>query len=137
MTNRESDYKIAEDLNKKITSEFIRCFLIKPLTPKKVKVEYTEPLTDKKETTDDNGVSAKDYSKVEKKQVEADAEYREGIVIKVPVEYKKTVEAGNAENIKPGDKIIYHRRSATNFDLYKDSILIYPYDIVAIGDANW
>lgn len=125
----KDDHKIAEDLNKKVTYTFIRQFLVKPLPLKKVKKEFSTPVT--KDVTKKDGVEAADYDDVKVETKEVDSDWREGVVIKVPVEYQKLVENKTAESIIPGDTIVYKDVYAQYFDLYKDSQLVSPYDIVA------
>ena len=125
----KDDHKIADDLNKKVTYTFIRQFLVKPLPLKKVKKEFSTPVT--KDVTKKDGVEAADYDDVKVETKEVDSDWREGVVIKVPVEYQKLIDNGTVESIIPGDTIVYRDRCAQYFDLYKDSQLISPYDIIA------
>ena len=125
----KDDHKIAEDLNKKVTYTFIRQFLVKPLPLKKVKKEFSTPVT--KDVTKKDGVEAADYDDVKVETKEVDSDWREGVVIKVPTEYQKMIENKTVESIIPGDTIVYRDRCAQYFDLYKDSQLIAPYDIIA------
>lgn len=125
----KDDHKIAEDLNKKVTYTFIRQFLVKPLPLKKVKKEFSTPVT--KDVTKKDGVEAADYDDVKVETKEVDSDWREGVVIKVPSEYQKLMENKTVESIIPGDTIVYRDRCAQYFDLYKDSQLVAPYDIVA------
>lgn len=125
----KDDHKIAEDLNKKVTYTFIRQFLVKPLPLKKVKKEFSTPVT--KDVTKKDGVEAADYDNVKVETKEVDSDWREGVVIKVPTEYQKMIESKTVESIIPGDTIVYRDRCAQYFDLYKDSQLVAPYDIIA------
>lgn len=125
----KDDHKIAEDLNKKVTYTFMRQFLVKPLPLKKVKKEFSTPVT--KDVTKKDGVEAADYDDVKVETKEVDSDWREGVVIKVPVEYQKLMDNKTVESIIPGDTIIYRDRCAQYFDLYKDSQLVSPYDIIA------
>lgn len=125
----KDDHKIAEDLNKKVTYTFIRQFLVKPLPLKKVKKEFSTPVT--KNVTKKDGVEAADYDDVKVETKEVDSDWREGIVIKVPAEYQKLIDNKTVETIIPGDTIIYKDVYAQYFDLYKDSQLVSPYDIIA------
>lgn len=130
----KDDRKIAEDLNKKITSTFLRYFLVKPLDLKKVKKTFTTPVT--KEVSKKDGVEANDYDEVKTEVKEVDSDWREGVVIKVPAEYRKLIDNGTAPVIVPGDRVIYKDRAAQYFDLYKDSQLVAQFDIVAIENDN-
>lgn len=125
----KDDHKIAEDLNKKVTYTFIRQFLVKPLPLKKVKKEFSTPVT--KDVTKKDGVEAADYDDVKVETKEVDSDWREGVVIKVPVEYQKMIDNNTVENIVPGDTIVYRDRCGQYFDLYKDSQLVSIHDIVA------
>lgn len=126
--------KLAEDVSSKIKYEFTRMFLAKPLEPVKVKKEITTPIaTEKTEPVkDDAGVEARDYdTKTEVKEVDAD--YRRAVVLKVPYEYAKQVEDDRyiTAPISVGDIVIYKDGTTRYFDLFKDSVLIDAYSIVA------
>lgn len=46
-----------------------------------------------------------------------------GIVLSIPI--------GTDSTIKVGDTIVYPKKFAKDFDLFKDSQLVKPYDVVA------
>ena len=95
--------KIAEDVSNHIKYDTLTKFLVKPLPLKKVKKEFIVPIpVDKKPKKD-----------------------KEGVVLKVPHQYKDT-------DIKVGDTIAYHNRAAQYFDLCKDTQIVNIYDVVAV-----
>lgn len=118
--------KVAEDVSNHIKYDTLTKFLVKPLPLKKVKKEFTVPIpVDKTPKKDKEGVEAVDFNGVKKETREVDCDYREGIVLKVPHQYKDT-------DIKVGDTIAYPNRAAQYFDLVKDTQIINIYDVVAV-----
>lgn len=126
--NRES---VAQTVSEGIKYEFLDDFLVKPLDPIKVKKEFNTPVT--KDVTSDDGMEVSEYDDVATEVKEVDSDYREGIVLKVPSKYQTWMndEKFPAKAINIGDKVVYR---ATNryFDLFKDSILLKPHEIIAI-----
>ena len=122
---------VAETVSEKINLEMFDAFLIKPLDPIMVKKEFSKPVV--KGESEQDGVVAKDYDEVETEVKEVEADFRKGIVLKVPASYKEMC-AKNENFIKVniGDTIIFPSRAARYFDLFKDSALIRIYDIVAV-----
>lgn len=100
--------------------EPLKDILIKPLEPIKFNKEVTEMVpTDEK---DEDGF-IKYETKTETKEVES--EWREGIVLAIPTNMKDI-------EFKAGDTVVYHGKFSKEFDLFKTSVLVKPYDIVAI-----
>ena len=96
--------------------------LVKPLEPIKLKKEITEAV----------GTGEKDvdgYEKFETKTEikEVESEWRLGIVLAIP-------ESLNIIDFKVGDTIVFNKKFAKDFDLFKDSQLVKPYDIIARKD---
>lgn len=121
--------KVAESISEHIKYETLTKFLVKPLELKRIKKEFTVPIpVDKTPKKDKDGVEAIDFNGVKKETREVDCDYREGIVLKVPHQYKET-------DIKVGDTIAYPNRAAQYFDLLKDTQLVNIYDVVAVVNA--
>lgn len=118
--------ELAQDISNKIKFEFRNQFLVKPLDPVMVNKEFSKPIP-KAESKDEEGIEATDYDEVETEVKSVPSDYRKGIVIKVPAEYK----SDNFE-IKVGSILIYRERSATWFDLCKDTQLVDMYSIIGI-----
>ena len=97
----------------------ISTFIVKPLDPVMIKKDVTtmEPTGEK----DEEGVEAFD-TKTETKEVESN--FRRGVVL--------VLTEGYEGNIIPGNIVVYNKKFAIDFDLFKDSQLIKPYDIVAV-----
>lgn len=129
--------ELANDISSKIPYEFTDSFLVKLLDPIKVKKEFSKPVETKKPTKDKNGIEAIDYDEVETEVKEVDSDYRKGVVLKVPYNYRTQLEkAGETSTYVPtisvGDIVVFRDAVARFFDLLKDSKLIRWYDIVAI-----
>lgn len=119
---------LAEDVSKKIKIEFRNQFLVKPLDPVMIEKEFSKPVP-KAETKDDNGIEATDYDEVEKEIKSVPSDYRKGVVIKIPYEFKNNE---SANPIKIGDIIIYKEGTGRWFDLCKDTQLIDMYAIIGV-----
>lgn len=99
------------------------CFLVKPLDM----VMVSKDITTMKPNgiKDEDGVEGFD-TVTETKEVESN--FREGIILKCPLQG-----GGNVE-CTLGTKVVYNKKFAIDFDLFKDSQLVKPYDIVAIKE---
>lgn len=93
--------------------------LVKPLPPIKLTKEVTEAVGTGEKDVD--GYEKFD-TKTETKEVES--EWREGIILSIPIEYSNL-------GYEVGDIVVYNKKFAKDFDLFKDSILVKSYDIVA------
>lgn len=98
----------------------LKDILIKPLAPIVLKKEVTEAV----------GTGEKDvdgYEKFETKTSvkEVESDWREGIVLAIAEELTNIV------NFAVGDTVVYNKKFAKDFDLFKDSVLVKAYDIIA------
>lgn len=132
--------QLAESVSDKIPYEMHRHFLIKPLDPIKVKKEFSKPVaTDNTPKTDENGVEAVDYDKVETEVKEVDSDFRKGVILKIPFDYQQSMDKEKDwmdMPMKVGDVVVYQTRGAVWFDLLKDTQLIPGYDIIAVETVN-
>lgn len=133
--NLEDTKKLAQSIEKGIPYEFAKEFLVKPLPKKKIKKTFVIPVESKDQKgKDSNGIDAVDYETAEETK-EVDSTYSEGVVLKLPYQYTIQVNDGNTKNynmpIEVGDVIVYSNEGRY-FDLFKDSKLVYMYDIVAV-----
>ncbi len=125
---------LAKDISSKIHIEFADSFLVKPLEKIKVKKEFSKPVPKSdKPKKDKNGISAVDYDKVETEVKEVDSDYREGIVLKVPFQYKQFMNSEKTTSmpIEVGDTIIYDDKAGRFFDLIKDTQIVKHFNIIA------
>lgn len=115
--------KVLETVVNGLTYAPLKDILIKPLDPIMLTKEVTEMVeTDEK---DENGAIKYD-TKTETKEVES--EWREGIILCIPDGVKKDP---SIEGLEVGDIIVFNKKFAKEFDLFKNSVLIKSYDIVA------
>ena len=121
--------ELAESVAKNIPYSFFDYFMVKPLDPIKVKKEVTKPVSDSTPTTDENGVEAQDFDKVETEVQEVDSDYRKGVVIKCPTYYDEP-NAKVYANV--GDIVIFRDTAGMRFDLVKDTRLLRLYDILGL-----
>lgn len=126
--------QLAESLSEKIEYDFNREFLVKPLDPVMVKKEFSKPVAKSETPTkDENNIEAVDYDDVETEVKEVESDFKRGVVLKVPHEYKQQLEGDKyiPMDIKVGNVIVY--KYGRWFDLLKDTQLVSAYDIVAVS----
>lgn len=101
-----------------IKYSFIKDVLVKPMPVTMVMKEITSQVLTGE--VDEDGIELYDTT-VEEKEMESI--YRVGIVLALP--------KVSDDSVKLGDKVVYAKRNAIDFDLFKDSQLIKLYDIIA------
>lgn len=125
--------EVSVDINSEVVSEdkvlatvvngikytFFKDVMVKPLAIKMISKEVVTQVPTKE--VDEDGFN-KYETVTEVKEVESI--YGTGIVLSIP--------GGIDMSFKVGDTVVYNRRNAIDFDLFKDSQLIRPYDIIAI-----
>lgn len=111
--------KVLETVIEGIEYTFEKDILVKPLEPIMVTKEYEEQIPTGE--TDEEGFNKYEVKK-HTKEVESD--FAKGIVLALPTSVECTISVGNI--------IVYPKKFAKDFDLFKDSKLIKPYDVVAI-----
>lgn len=111
--------KILETVVNSVKFTFEKDFLVKPLEPTMIKRKYTEQVPNgKKDEEGNNLYDTKDVIK------EEESDFEKGVVISIPTIYDGSITCGNT--------VVYPKKFAKEFDLFKDSKLVKPYDIVAI-----
>lgn len=116
----EQESVLLNDVIKNIKFSTLKDIMVKPLATDKIKKEVISQVPTGKK--DDNGYELYD-TKTEIKEVDSD--FGRGIVLVLPLDCE-------IPNIKVGNIVIYNKKFAMNFDLYKNSQLVKPYDIVAL-----
>ncbi len=110
--------KVLETVVNGLEYSFEKDILVKPLAP----IMVTKVFTDQIRTGEMHDVGFNKYEvKTHTKEVESD--FAKGIVLSIPI--------GTDSTIKVGDTIVYPKKFAKDFDLFKDSQLVKPYDVVA------
>ena len=109
----------AQSVAESLKYSFTKDILVKPLAAVKVKKSFeTQQPTGEK---DENGFEK--YNTItEVKKVDSD--FSKGVVIALP--------QSGSDGLSIGDTIVYSNKFSKYFDLYKDSQLVKPYDVVAI-----
>ena len=110
--------KVLETVIEGIEYTFDKDILVKPLEPVMITKEYEEQIPTGE--TDEEGFNKYEVKK-HSKEIESD--FARGIVLAVPTQVESS--------IKLGDTVVYPKKFAKDFDLFKDSQLVKPYDIVA------
>lgn len=114
--------KLVESVANDVKFTFEKDFLVKPLEPVKVKRTYTEQIPNGKKDEEGNNL----YD-VKENVREEESDFEKGIVIAIPHIYDGSITLG--------DTIVYPRKFAKEFDLYKTSKLVKTYDVIAIVKA--
>ena len=110
--------KVLETVVEGIEFTFEKDILVKPLEPVMITREYEEQIpTGEKDEEGFNKYEVKKHTR------EEESDFAKGIVLAVPT----TVET----SVQVGETIVYPKKFAKDFDLFKDSQLVKPYDIVA------
>jgi len=111
--------KILETVIDKLEYTFTKDILVKPLDPIMVTKEYVEQIPTGE--TDEEGFN-KYETKTHTKEVESD--FAKGIVLAIPTDTECSFTIGQV--------IVYAKKFAKDFDLFKNSQLVKPYDAIAI-----
>ena len=110
--------KVLETVVEGIEFAFEKDILVKPLEPVMITKEYEEQIpTGEKDEEGFNKYEVKKHTK------EVESDFAKGIVLAVPTAVETLVQIG--------DTVVYPKKFAKDFDLFKDSQLVKPYDIVA------
>lgn len=127
---------VAQTVSEGIHYTFLDNFLVKLCEPIMVKKEFNTPV--EKSETDDDGMTVKEYDDVATEVKEVESDYKKGIVLKVPTKYQEWIndEKIFAHPIKVGDTIIFRSGAVTYFDLFKDSVMVAPYNIIAVENDD-
>lgn len=132
MTKQEIQDKILLDqVVSGIPYTFVREMLVKPLEDVYITREVERPK--KTGELDESGYEITENVKEEVTEI---TNFKEGIVLKESGSYNWVDGKGNplAEEFIPrvGDTVVYSRRQCVYFDLFKDSELVNPYNVVAV-----
>lgn len=122
MNDCYGDDVIAESLQDGIGFDMIKDILIKPLAPVMLKREFEVPVVVEK--TNEDGEDINEFEETKKEIREVESNFATGIVLKLP--------PNGADFVKLGDTVCYNKKFAVEFDLFKDSVLVKVYDIIAI-----
>ena len=117
--------KVLETVISGLTYIPLKDILVKPLDPIKITKEVTEAVGTGEKDVDGY---EKFETKTETKEVES--EWREGVILVIP-DYLMKDDLG----FKVGDTVVYNKKFAKEFDLFKNSVLVKSYDIVALKKA--
>ena len=125
-----SDSALANAIASRVNIKFAKHMLIKELPAEKVQKELTKP-----EPTGEQDEDGNDIMEMKTTLVEVDSVYRTGVVISMPASNDMN-EMGCVPGLKisAGDKVCYRAMASTPFDLFKDSVIVEPYQV--IGKVN-
>lgn len=113
--------KVLETVVNGIKYTMLKDVLVKPLEPIMVTKEFTEQIPTGE--VDEEGFN-KYETQTETKEVES--EWATGVVLQIPT-------CVTEPEFKVGDKIVYNKKFAKDFDLLKNSQLVKAYDIIAVS----
>lgn len=115
--------KILETVISKLDYIPTKDIIIKPLEDEYVEKEITKPVQTGKK--DENGYEITDSETTKEKVLTT---FKKGIVLALPKGYQWQDENNHPE---VGDIVAFPRKSAIDFDLFKNSQLVNPYNVVA------
>ena len=116
--------KVLETVLSKLDYIPTKDILVKPLEEVYVEKEIIKPVDTGKKDSD--GYNINDTETVKEKVL---ATFKKGIVLSIPSGYEWQDKDNHPE---VGDTIVYARKHAIDFDLFKDSQLVKTYDVIAI-----
>ena len=122
-----SDEVLASAIDTKVGMKFLKSILVKPLDP--ITVTKTLTVPEDSGEKDENGDP---IMQMTIKNVDSESQFRKGVVISVPI----SIIDRNADSISTelvaGKTIVYNHRRSIDFDLYKDSVLVDPFDVISV-----
>lgn len=124
-TQEATNESVATYLAERIPYDMCKDVLIKPLDPIMIKREFDVPVV--KEQTREEGETINEYEEVKKEIREIESNFARGIILKVP-----SNTGGIEWPFKIGDTVVFNKRFSVEFDIFKNSVLVKPYDIIAI-----
>ena len=117
-----TDASIAQSINDGLKYSFLKDLLVKPLP-----VQMIENVVTTQEPTGETDEAGFNLYETKEETRSEEADYREGIVISIP-----TTLDPNTLGFGIGDTVVFHKRYPAYFDLFKDSMIVKPYDIIAV-----
>jgi hypothetical protein len=117
------DKILLDQVLEKLDYEVCKDMLVKPLPDEYIEKEIVKPVDTGMKDTD--GYTMSDTETVKETVLTT---FKKGIVLRIPSNYT-WMDANNHPEV--GDIVAYPRKSAIDFDLFKDSQLVNPYNIVA------
>ena len=115
---------VADGLN----MSFTKMILVKPLEPIKITKTLTVP-----EDSGEKDEEGNPIMQMTIKDVENESNFRKGVIISLPYSIKATNGLVSGIEAKAGDIIVYNHKRSIDFDLYKDSVLVDPFDVIAFN----
>lgn len=119
----KEDKALLDSVVDKIEYSFTRDILVKPLADEYVEKEIIKPVMTG--VKDEDGTEINDTETTKEKVLTT---FAKGIVLAIPSGYEWTDKNNHPE---VGDIIAYSRKHSVDFDLFKDSKLVNPYNVVA------
>lgn len=120
------DKALLETALKNMNYVLTKDMLVKPLPEEFVEKEIVNKVSTG--TFDEDGIEIFDS---EKKMQTVETVFKKGIVLALPEGYNWPSD----NHPEVGDTVAYPGRSSANFDLFKDSQLVNPYNVVAFIKA--
>lgn len=117
------DHDNAREINKRIPCTLRKDMLVKPLPVEKILVTKEVPVPNGKK---DSETGAEEYD-LETREESIDAPFVEGIIIALP---ETSINSEFSSGFVLGEHILYPAKTAMLSYLYKDAVLIAPYNIV-------
>lgn len=114
--------EVLNDINERAGHKMTKDILVKPLPVEKVMKKIIEQKpTGEKDPSTGMPLLGEPVETIQ----EVDSSFRKGIVLQIPANYTENV-------IKVGDIVAFPYKFSIDFDLFKDSMLVKPYDVISI-----
>ena len=85
---------------------------------------FKVPVT--KDTKKDDGLDINEYDDVATETKEVESNFATGIILLLPANLADDF------GVNVGDTIVYNKKFSAEFDLFKNSVLVKPYDVLAV-----
>lgn len=121
-TDPQEDQALLDMVLSRMEYEFQRDMLVKPLPEEYIEKEVTKPVETGKK--DENGFPVHDTETTVESTL---ANFRKGIVLAIPSGYQWQ---DTTNHPLVGDIVAYSRKGAVDFDLFKDTQIVNPYNVV-------
>ena len=120
---------LANAISSKVKYDFAKHILIKPLEVEKVYKTLTVP-----EDSGEKDEEGEPIMQMTIKQVETESILRTGVIVSIPANLKSNDNKWAGMEFVIGDVIVFPKNRMIDFDLFKDTALVEPFDV--IGKLN-
>ena len=117
--------KLATIIANKVGYDFSKHIIIKPMEVQMVTKTLTVP-----EDSGEKDADGEPIMQMTIKQIETESILRTGVVIAIPASMKANENKIAGLEINVGDTIVFPKTRMMDFDLFKDTALVEPFDVI-------